>query len=61
MKIYDRWGKQVYQMTSLYQGWGGNMEGKDYYLPIGVYNYTIEGIDTRGKEFTQQGSINLVR
>lgn len=61
MKIYDRWGKQVYQLTSLYQGWGGNMEGKDYYLPIGVYNYTIEGIDTRGKEFTQQGSINLVR
>ena len=61
MLIFDRWGHQVYQINSLDQRWGGNKEGGDYYLPSGVYNYTIDGIDTRGKEFTQRGSINIIR
>ena len=61
MHIYDRWGKLVYEITSLDQRWGGHAVGSDYYLPNGVYNYIIEGIDTRGKEFTQTGSVNIIR
>jgi gliding motility-associated-like protein len=61
MQIFDRWGKQVYELNALNQTWGGNMQGGDYYLPIGVYNYTINGIDNYGREFTQRGSINLIR
>jgi len=61
MLIFDRWGHQVYQITSLDQRWGGNKQDGDYYLPSGVYNYIIDGIDTRGKEFTQKGSINIIR
>jgi hypothetical protein len=61
MVIYDRWGEIVYEMTSLDQQWGGNKQDGDYYLQSGVYNYTIVGIDNRGKEFTQRGSINIIR
>ncbi len=61
MLIYDRWGKLVYEINSLDQRWGGNAQDGDYYLPIGVYNYTLDGIDNRGKEFTQRGSINIIR
>lgn len=61
MLIYDRWGALVYELNSLDQHWGGNKMGEEYYLPAGVYNYTIEGINTRGREFSQRGSINIVR
>jgi gliding motility-associated-like protein len=61
MLIYDRWGTKVYEINSLNEHWGGNKQGGEYYLPSGVYNYTIEGINTRGREFSQRGSINIVR
>ena len=61
MVIFDRWGHVVYQITSLDQRWGGNKQDGEYYLPSGVYNYILDGIDTRGKEFTQKGSINIIR
>lgn len=61
MLIYDRWGALVFEINSLDQHWGGNKQGEEYYLPAGVYNYTIEGINTRGREFSQRGSINIIR
>lgn len=61
MLIFDRWGGLVYEINSLNQHWGGNKQGENYYLPSGVYNYTIEGIDNHGREFTQRGSVNLIR
>ncbi len=41
MKIYDRWGKLVFETTDLNRQWNGADMNGDYYVPTGVYVYRI--------------------
>lgn len=60
-KVYDRWGKLVYEFKDISDAWDGtNMNnGKD--CSDGVYFYIYEGVSTNGTEFIGQGNIHLVR
>jgi len=64
IKIYDRWGKQVYTTTELPGQWTGkNEQGND--VQEGVYFWTVgwEGFTQEGERFRKQqrGTVWLVR
>lgn len=43
LKIYDRWGEMIYQMTSPDDVWMGNYQkGGEYYVQDGVYNWILK-------------------
>jgi gliding motility-associated-like protein len=61
MRIYDRWGKQVYFSADLTAGWDGKLNGSDKRSPEGVFCYIISLKDVKGKYHEYKGMINLIR
>jgi gliding motility-associated-like protein len=59
LKIYNRWGQEVFETTDAKNGWDGTNKGKD--LPAGVYVWITEGTDFNGKVITRKGSVILLR
>ena len=60
VEIYNRWGKRVYH----WQGPQGFWDGKGYnseLLPEGVYFFVMEAVGKDGSEYTEKGSVTLVR
>ena len=59
VRIFNRWGQEVYQTTSYSEqkSWDGTIRGEE--LPEGVYYYTID-LREQGKE-ELLGSITLLR
>jgi gliding motility-associated-like protein len=42
LKIFDRWGEMIYEMTSPDEVWMGNhLKGGEYYVQDGVYNWIL--------------------
>ncbi len=46
MRIYDRWGKQLFYTTDVNQGWDGTYKGEP--VPQGIYTYIIKFEDSQG-------------
>lgn len=62
MKIFDRWGKQIFRSTEMGEGWRGeSYNNDDYYLGTGVYQYVIDVTDNLGWNHIYTGSIQLIR
>jgi len=58
-RVYNQWGKKVYDSTDITQGWDGTIGGRA--ASIGAYFYVIEAKGTDGRVIKKQGDINLVR
>jgi gliding motility-associated-like protein len=58
-KIYDNWGREIFQTTAQEVGWDGTENGSD--VPVGVYVYTIKATNIDGETFDSSGRINLFR
>jgi len=58
MKIFNRWGVEVYTSSNLY--WTGD-SGSGYYCDNGVYNWIIEYKDKDGFNKIQKGFVTLIR
>ena len=58
MKIFNRWGVEVYVSTNLW--WTGD-SGSGYYCDNGVYNWIIEYKDKDGFNKIQKGFVTLIR
>ena len=58
-RIYNQWGKKVYDSTDITKGWDGTIGSAR--ASIGTYFYIIEARGTDGRQFKEQGDINLVR
>jgi len=62
-RIYNRWGKIVYETTSFTEanttGWSGDLDGDEE--PIGVYHYTVSGVFFSGNTFERNGTITVIR
>jgi gliding motility-associated-like protein len=61
MRVYNRWGQQVYFSVDLSNGWDGKMDGYDKKSPEGTYCYIISLKDVKGKYHEYKGIINLIR
>jgi gliding motility-associated-like protein len=62
IRIFDRWGDEVYYSTSIEDAWVGDHRGSNNtYCPNGVYSYvaTIKGFNGEAEELA--GTITLVR
>jgi gliding motility-associated-like protein len=59
LSIYNRWGEQVFFTQDAAQGWDGTWRGK--LQQVGVYLYTVRGLDGDGRAYSKQGSLTLVR
>ena len=58
-KIYDQWGKVVFESTDPTLGWDGKYKSIDQ--PIGIYVYTIEAETVDGQSYRKNGEVTLLR
>ena len=60
MNIYNRWGQQIFESTSLDgSGWDGRLNGMPQ--PSGVYVYTIDVTFKDGQKENHKGNVTLMR
>lgn len=60
LKIYNRWGAEVYSFTSTEDGWDGQFNGTA--APAGIYFYVLEGNEPCSNEKrVLAGSFHLIR
>ncbi len=59
MTVYDRWGKIMYETSSIDNGWDGTVDGK--LAPFGAYIYYIQVSNFAGSTYTTKGTVILLR
>ncbi|MVN23106.1 gliding motility-associated C-terminal domain-containing protein [Mucilaginibacter arboris] len=60
LKIYNRYGQQVFETKQLTDYWDGTFNGSK--APVGAYYWVLEGSDSYRKErVVKSGSITLIR
>ncbi len=60
MKIYNRWGKLLYDTNDEFAGWNGVDRDSGQIAPTGAYVYVIEITDSTGKTLRKVGTIALL-
>ncbi len=58
-RVYNRWGKLLYDNEDPSNGWDGTDNGEP--APSDVYVYYIVIRYPDGQEFTEQGDVTLIR
>jgi gliding motility-associated-like protein len=58
-KIYNRWGKLVFETQDRRMGWDGTYQGQ--LQPMDVYAYTLDVEYFDGKKLRKTGDITLIR
>lgn len=58
-RIYNRWGKMVFESNDQNIGWDGTYQGNAQ--PMDVYAYTLEATYFDGTKTTRTGDITLIR
>ncbi len=61
LTIYDRWGRELFRTTTPGQSWDGRPPGGGEVVPPGVFAYRFRGRDAAGHEFTQKGTVTVLR
>jgi gliding motility-associated-like protein len=59
LRIFDKFGKLVFESRSTANGWNGESAGKPQ--PMDAYLWVAEGIDLKGEKIRQTGSVLLIR
>jgi gliding motility-associated-like protein len=59
LRIFDRWGKCVFETSDIDEGWDGKYKGVPQ--PMGVYVYQVEAVTKAGAPYVKQGNITLIR
>jgi gliding motility-associated-like protein len=59
MKIFNKFGKLVFETRSTAVGWNGVSAGQQQ--PMDAYLWIAEGIDIKGNKVQQSGSVLLIR
>ncbi|HPA36181.1 MAG TPA: gliding motility-associated C-terminal domain-containing protein, partial [Chitinophagales bacterium] len=59
LKIYDRWGNEVFYTNNITDGWDGQYKGAA--APPDVYGFTMSGTCLENKKIVIKGNITLLR
>ena len=59
LKIFDRWGEELFESNSIEKFWDGTFNNKK--VQLGTYYYSIEVYGEDGELFVKTGEVNLVR
>lgn len=60
LRIYNRWGEQIFSTTDRYEGWNGENTSFGGYYEEGVYVYQLTFQDREGNDFDYQGTVTLL-
>jgi gliding motility-associated-like protein len=58
-RIYDRWGKLIFETNNLTESWNGLVNGKQ--APLETYAWTIACVDADGKLLLRKGMVTMIR
>lgn len=59
MKIYNRWGQEIFSTTDYRKGWDGSWKGQNQ--ENGFYVVMVNGIDFNGKTINKKATVMLIR
>lgn len=59
LRIFDRWGKLVFQSQTVGKGWDGTVNG--LVQPPGTYVWIIKGVDYKNNILFKKGTVTLIR
>ena len=59
LRIYDRWGKQIFFTDDINMGWDGKVNGVN--VPEGVYVYSVVYRDGSNKKNYLRGTVTVIR
>lgn len=59
IKIFNRWGEQLFESDDIQNGWDGTFSGVE--CQQGVYLYIVEYSDYADKKYANKGTVHLVR
>jgi gliding motility-associated-like protein len=59
IRVFDRWGKLLFETNSLANGWDGKFNGKP--VNPGVYVYTLKATCSNGQPILMQGNVTVVK
>jgi gliding motility-associated-like protein len=59
LRIYDRWGRRVFETNNVDEGWNGKIYGSD--AVTDVYVWIVEGIFVTNEKFVRKGTVTLLR
>jgi gliding motility-associated-like protein len=59
LRIYDRWGTQLFETDDLNDGWDGTYQKKP--CEIGVYIYELSALGFDNRRFNYKGTVQLLR
>lgn len=58
-RVYDRWGKKLFETTDPTKEWDGTVEGER--ALYGVYIWEADGFCSSGRRFNRTGNVTLIR
>jgi gliding motility-associated-like protein len=58
-RVFDRWGKIVFETSDMSKSWDGTLTGKE--LPTDTYVWSIAGFTNDGAEIIRKGNVTLIR
>ena len=61
IRIFNRWGEEVFRSKDLKQGWDGVVVSTGDIAQQDIYSYVIKTIDYTDKKYTYRGQVNLFR
>lgn len=61
LRVFDRWGQQLFECYDLDEGWDGTIHDGIDQAPIGIYLYRIDVVKLTGEEALFTGKVTLVR
>lgn len=59
LKIYNRWGQEIFSTREPSRGWDGRINGLDQ--PTGTYVWIAEAIDYKGNAISRKGVVTIIR
>lgn len=59
MKIFNRWGEQIFQSSNTSERWGGYYKGE--LVPDGAYLYIIRAVDFSNKLHIYNGTVTVIK
>ncbi|MBC9913667.1 PKD domain-containing protein [Chitinophaga varians] len=58
-RVFDRWGKLMYDNTTYMKGWDGRVNGQP--AAVGTYVWVVQGRDINHKTVLRKGTVTLIR
>lgn len=59
--VFNRNGEIIFESRDMEEFWDGGVRGGDYFVPNGIYSFTLKATDARYNSFERSGHIQIIR